>query len=344
LDSEGNTIGMQPIVVEEYSSHWNWQPDVAYNPTRNEYLVVFTYETGIGSGDYDIWAVRLAADGTPLNPKIWVHDTAGIQQDPAVAYNKEGDEYLVVWEIEQGPNTTDIWSRRIAGDGSLQPGPINIATSAADLRTDPDVAYDPGQNQYLIAYTFKESAASDGDIFAVLVSWNLGVRSSEIVLVGNTNMQEDVALAASDDEYLAVWTDGPSTSWRTIYGRRIKGDGSLPGILFLLGEATNKEMSLPAVSYGAGFGYLVSWQYGSQTSSKYDLYGRYLLPGQDQPAAEMFGIDNTAEDQAMPAVACDTLGDCLVVYNDNFGAGDWEVRGRFVRPHHIYLPQVVRNP
>ena len=342
IDSKGAPVGSQPITVAYYAGHLQWQPDVVYNPTHDEYLVTYTYEAG--PGDWDIWATRLAWDGSAAGPDIWINNATTVQQNPAVAYDSKHDEYLVVWESEQGPLTRDIWGQRVDSAGTPQGGAVCIATSAGDLRTRPDVAYNPAQDNYLIAYTYQDDAAQDGDIFAKVAPWNLGPLSGEIEIIYNVNLQDDVALTAGGGEYLAVWQDGPGSSWRTIYGRRINGDGSIPAAPFVIAEHANLSLSAPDVSYSAGYGYLVSWDYGTGTTSSYDIYGRYVMPGQDQACGKEFGIDVGSDRQIDPAVACNPIGDCLVVYGDDYPVyGEWEIRGRFVIPYHVYLPLTLRN-
>jgi len=341
VDSDGTLKGSQPITVVHSSGYKNWQPDVAYSPTHDEYLIVYTYEAS--ASDYDVWARRVAWDGSWMSSEIRINGDSDIQWNPAVAYNSDADEYLVVYENWWAGGLRDIAAQRVrASDGALQSW-RNIATGTGELRTYPDVAYDPAQNYYLIAYTYQSSAGADGDIFGKVTSWNMGYLSNEIQIINNTNLQDDVALAASENEYLAVWQDGPSTSWRTIYGRRISGDGSLPSNPFLIAEHTNKVLAAPAVGYGAGYGYLVTWEYDTQATSDYDIYARYVMPGQDQAAGEEFAIDDGDAAQRNPAVACNSIGDCLLVEQDNYGVTDYEIRGRFVWPYHVYLPITLRN-
>jgi hypothetical protein len=101
----------------------------------------------------------------------------------------------------------------------------------------------------------------------------------------------------------------------------------------------------PNVAFGPGYGYLVTWEYF--TGSEYDVYGRYVMRGQNSPAGDPFTVVGTAQSQETPAVACDPSGDCLVVWADSRaaggGAGDYEIRGRFVRLHHTFLPTLLRD-
>jgi len=87
----------------------------------------------------------------------------------------------------------------------------------------------------------------------------------------------------------------------------------------------------------------VAWRYFDSGASGQDVYGRYVMPGQNSAAGDEFAIDSDLDSQANPAIACASSGDCLVVEEDNWPGGDYEIRGRFVRPYHVYLPLVLRN-
>ena len=55
-------------------------------------------------------------------------------------------------------------------------------------------------------------------------------------------------------------------------------------------------------------------------------------------------LDNDVVAQRFTTVACATNGDCLMAEEDsNSVGGDFEIRGRFVRLHHVYVPLVLRT-
>ena len=101
----------------------------------------------------------------------------------------------------------------------------------------------------------------------------------------------------------------------------------------------------PTVAYGEGYGHLVTWEVS--TGSGYDVYGRYVMAGEDSAVGNAFAIfDTSNSSQGSPAPACAAGGNCLVATADNWvagGTGDTEIRGRFVRPHRIHLPLLTRN-
>jgi len=86
-----------------------------------------------------------ASPATLLSPilgsfiNIWTTDSVD-NLAPAVAYNSNHDEYLVVWYNDQGGGTWDIYAQRVDGDGTLLSW-FTVATNAGKKNWQPDVAY-----------------------------------------------------------------------------------------------------------------------------------------------------------------------------------------------------------
>ena len=329
--------------VVSTANQWNYLPDVAYNPILDEYLIVYTYQ--LSTDDYDIYARRVKWNGADLDQPpyqaFYIDVDVGKQWYPAVTFNSQENEYLVVYENYWSGTLRDIDAQRVrAGDGQLvgPAGGYNVATGANTIRRQPDVAYNEARNEYLIAYTYQHP--TNGDIYGKIASFNFGTLSSEIHLVDNSVGQDSVALAAGPDEYMAVWNDGGGT---TIYGLRVTGDGATQSFIPLATDSGQIHVE-PDVAYGGIYGYLVTWRYASTGSSDNDVYGRFVKVGQNTPWGSRFVIDDSSYSQRSPALACGTHGDCLVAEEDNWPvAVDYEIRGRFVLAHHVYLPLVLRN-
>jgi len=333
----GNGTLKSSFTIVSNANKWNYLPDVAYNPVRDEYLVVYTYQ--VNTSDYDIYARRVKWDGSWMSAEISVNLDAAKQWYPAVAYNSQNDEYLVVYENYWSGSLRDIAAQRVASDGVLLSW-RNIATAPNTVRRLPDVAYNATRNEYLIAYTYQYNP-TDGDIYGKVASANLGTLGTEMYIADTTFNQDGVALAAGPNEYLAVWEDGPSTTHRTIFGRRVSGAGALQPD-FAIVDHFNQACVEVAAGYGPIYGYLVAWRFiGS--SSHWDVYGRYVKAGQDSAWESEFAIDTGSDLQRSPALACGSRGDCLVVEEDNWPSADYEIRGRLALARHVYLPLVVRN-
>lgn len=339
VDGDGTVLSYFTVVSAAGTKYW--QPDVAYSPAQDEYLVVYTYESD--PDDYDIYARRVGWNGGWIGPEFFINRDVDKQWNPAVAYNGHRDEYLVVYENWWAGGLRDIAAQRVrASDGTRLTG-CNIATGAGGDRVFPDVAYNEARDEYLIAYSF--GVASDGQIYGKTASGNLGTLSSEITVCGNSFDQDFPSVAAGPDEYLVVWEDG---TWGSdnydIYGRRVSGAGAPQGTrgFSIASETTNLHVE-PAVAYGSGYGYLVTWRYVDPGESGDGVYGRYVMPGRNVAAGKGFEIDAGSYSQVEPALACVSSGDCLVVETDNWPGADYEIRGRLVRPYHIYFPVAFRH-
>ena len=320
------------------ANKWNWLPDVVYNPAEDEYLIVYTYK--YNTSEYDIYARRVKWDGSWMSNEFVVNLDPGMQWEPAVAYNSQNNEYLVVYENYWSGTMRDIAAQRVAADGTLLSW-RNISSASNTVRRLPDVAYNATRNEYLIAYT--DQYHIDGDILGKISSANMGTLGSEIKIVDNINYQDSVALTAAADEFFAVWNDGTPTHG-TIYGRRISGTGALQPYIPIANHSGKNDVE-PDVAFGPAYGYLVVWRH-MPSLTEWDVYGRFVEVGQNIAAGSEFVIDNeVGTNQKSPAAACAASGQCLVVEEDNSSMGgpvDYEIRGRFIELYSIFLPVVVK--
>lgn len=338
----GDGTLLSSFTVATNAGELNWQPDVAYSPAQDQYLVVYSYECP--PGDYDIWARRIGWDGSWMSAEFPISTDSDKQWNPAVAYSNQNDEYLIVYENWWGGGLRDVAAQRVrASDGHLLSW-RNIATGAGEERFFPDVAYNEARNEYLIVYCF--DLGSNGNIYGKVASASMDTLSSEIHICDDAFDQRFPSVAAGPDEYLVVWEDGTlGTNDYDIFARRVSGAGAPEGSSggFCIAWETAELHVDPAVAYGAGYWYLVTWRYFGPAPSGEDVYGRHVLPGRDEPAGQAFGIDTSFDSQAHPALACDSAGVCLVVEEDKYTGGDYEIRGRFVTPYRVYLPLTLRQ-
>lgn len=336
---DGSLLG-PAFPIQHFTNRILLLPDVAYSAKQDKYLVVF-YER-ISATNYDIAVVPISWDGVP-GSGYYIDYDADWDWYPAVAYNSQNDEYLVVWEncvSCLGGNLRDIKAQRIrASDGMLLSWRY-IASSPNIVRRLPDVAYNPTRNEYLIAYTRHSFGSTDGDIIGVRANHNLSwpVLSEFSITPSGLPPQDGVALAAGPNEYLAVWTEDYGTK-TSIWGRRVHGDGALQSFISLANDP-GKHRVEPAVAYGDGGRYQVAWRYIAGT---WDVYGRHVKAGNNSPDGSEYPIDHYSYNQKAPAVACAPMGPCLVAYEDDAPGPDYEIRGRFVGYQRIFLPLTLRN-
>lgn len=315
----------------------NSQPAVAYSDAQDAYLVAYTYTHG--PGDLDIYARRIAWDGSWMGPEFGISTAADKQWNPAVAYNALEDEYLVVYENWWAGGLRDIAAQRVrASDGTLLSW-RNLATGSGEQRVVPDVAYNPVSNNYLVAYG--KGAGVNGDILGVLVSADMASVSPEIAICANSGDQDFVALAAGPNEYLAAWEDDPSGNGQySIVARRIDGSGVPQGSSYGIDVSPRGDLNVDAdVAYTDARGYLVAWStYPPDGYSDRDLWARFMAAGTDAAVGGPFPYSTGVRSQGNPALACAPGGPCLVVQEDSWSLYfDLDLEARFIVPMPIRI-------
>ena len=187
--ADGTPLG-NPFFVSEMGPPGNPDfiaeaPAVAYNPNRNEYLVAWHGDDVSGvlvDDEFEIWAQRLAANGTKVGPEIQISDMGPDSTPdygarwPRIAHNAAIDEYLITWigDDDIAPVVNDeeeVFAQRLTGDGleagtdfkvSTQGNPA--ATPAIRTMFGPkswaDVVWAPGLNRYLVAWAGDSSVGN----------------------------------------------------------------------------------------------------------------------------------------------------------------------------------------
>jgi hypothetical protein len=214
-------------------------PDVTYNVANDEFLVV--WEHAHSTDDHDIYARRVNREGTLLGSAIPVTTLTNYESNPAVAYNSDTNQYLVVWEHLFEGRRHGIYGRRLAADGTRLGEPIPIDTSSPWLSASmvaydaqaPTVAYGSVSDQYLVAWQDKAPEKADYDITPRRIGANGALVGDEIAISTWEYDQAKPRLTFNNraNEFLVVWEDH-HWGWgedSDIYGQRVNANGTLAG-------------------------------------------------------------------------------------------------------------------
>jgi hypothetical protein len=262
---------------------------------------------------------------------------------PNIVYNSRDDRILVVYRHHISSDRDDIIAKYTQVGNAIWSSEVTVAGGNNLENDNPDVAYNWHRNNYLIAY--QKEIGSNEDIAGKIANSDLSSIGNEISITptGSTPDQDDVELAAGQDEYLAVWVEQHSISKAALWGRRISGDGALhPYIKFAQDDDWRRY--LPATAYGAGGRYLTSWR-DIEGSKPYNIGGYFLKQGQDNLEGDRFYVEYNQYSQDQPAVACGYLTPCLVVYSDYYPYDvptEFSIRGRLVGRRYTMLPVVMK--
>jgi hypothetical protein len=149
-----------PFTVANVEFSYRMQPDVAYSYFYNNFLVAYMGTDTVVTGD--IYVTAVAHDGTVGSP-ITVAGWPDAETNPAIAscYWKN---FIITWESELSATDTDIYARRVRGDGLILDAPTHVSAwallernSAVGCFLVPD-GIDVDQNdEYLIAFELQYS-------------------------------------------------------------------------------------------------------------------------------------------------------------------------------------------
>jgi hypothetical protein len=239
---------------------------VAYNPTNNEYLVVWHGDDNTAplvEDEFEIFGQRLdAATGAFVGAHDFRISDMGPNGnpafdafDPAVAYNGVNNEYLVVW---QGDDTTDneqeIYGQRLNAATGAEVGAndFRISDMGPDGNTDfaasnAAVAYNGAANEYLVVWGGDDNIKSDFlyheyEIYGQRLSATgaeVGDNDFRISDMGDDGFEifgafhPAVAYNAAANEYLVAWEGHDNTAPLVygefeIFGQRLRAASAAP--------------------------------------------------------------------------------------------------------------------
>ncbi len=189
LTAAGAEVGTNDFLLGDAGDE-AYSPDVSYNSTDNQYLVVWEGDNG-AANDFEVYGQLLNGTGGEIGADFQISDagasSAFLAQTPAVAYNSAVNEYLVVWKGEDDfgglvDGEFEVFGKRLTAAGATIEGTSRLSnmgtngTPNSSVQT-PDVAYsDASLNDYLTVWSAENppaTAAGEAEIWGQLV----GLRS-----------------------------------------------------------------------------------------------------------------------------------------------------------------------
>ena len=169
---------------------------------------------------------------------------------PAVAYNGDREEFLVVWHNRWG-SSRDVYGARLDRFGKVLDSFV-LATGGYD-RAQPAAAYDPAHDRYLVVWIYDYYGnGSDWDVYGRLVPWDgpePGLSEFPIWDATDSQWNPKVAYSTGDDTFLVVWGNTAVGATATVSMRYVASDGTPHYAGTVAGDATNDYLN-PDLTYG----------------------------------------------------------------------------------------------
>ena len=233
LTGGGAFEGANFLIKPGTTNNSHSQPDVAYNRSRNEYMVVWTWHDSVGPND-DILGRIVTRDGVILggNDVVVGYHTPP-ETVPAVAgmpttANYGG--YLVAWELHYSAADHDIYARTIPGRIGVEPalplGSVVQVASAGANETVPAVGANDLTKRYLVSWT---------ETYPPPFTINVGIKARELSLsgaldgaaewVGGAFSGVSAASGGPTGDFLVAYDEaglfGGVDIWGRLWGRRV---------------------------------------------------------------------------------------------------------------------------
>jgi|GEM_PF-2153359 len=369
LDATGAEIGgdfrISNVGLEKVANREAFEPAVTYNPTANEYLVVWVADGLETDNEFEIFGQLLDANGAEMGADFPISNVAGVGEparearEPAVTYNAATNEFLVVWRADGLVNDDEfeIFGQRLNADGTEPEGDFRIS-DAPDIEAnraafEPAVTYNPATNQYLVVWEGDDpETAGAGEIIGKLLgaggvdmSGDFPISDITDVAANRDAFHPAVTYNPTANEYLVVWEgDGLETDGEfEIFGQRLGGTGSEVREDFRISNTgadgdKEREATRPAVTYNpTANAYLVAWEGdGLATKEEFEIFAQLLSADGAEIGADLrisnAGTDGDPERDAFGAAlaANPTANEYLVVWGgDGLATNDeLEIFGR----------------
>jgi hypothetical protein len=155
------------------------QPDIAWNSTSNQYLVVWRGDENsppLVDNEYEIYGQLVSNTGALSGSRIRIStmgtdgNTNFVPLNPSVTYNATSNEFFAVWSGDDNTaplidNEIEIFGRRINASGVLQGSQIRISNMGASGNVSfaanaPDIAWNSSNNTYLVVFRGDEAVGT----------------------------------------------------------------------------------------------------------------------------------------------------------------------------------------
>ena len=164
------------------------EPDVAYNQTNNQYLVVWSANEGLGgldNNEFEIYGQRLSSAGAQLGANDFRISQMGPDgnglfdaNSASVTSNPLDAEYLVAWSGDDNTpplidNEREIFGQRLSvagvaiGGDDFRISDMGTNGAANFGAGSPDIVHNPGSNQYLVVWEGDDNVATVDEEFEV---------------------------------------------------------------------------------------------------------------------------------------------------------------------------------
>jgi hypothetical protein len=266
----------------------------------------------------------------PLGPEFQVNAfTTGFQGTPRVA-SLGTVGYVIVWQSEaQDGNLAGVFGRRFTPNGVPLGSDFPVNTYTTGQQFDPSVA-SLGSGFVVVWNSGAPQDGSGSGIFGQRYDAFGAPDGGEFQVNSYTTFAQDQPAVATDGSgnTLVAWRSSQDGHVDGVFGRVFDSGGTAVGPDFQVNTYTTSDQRVPAVAGYGGGGFVVVWQGALQDGSSTGIFGqRFANSG--APVGPEFAVNEyTTGGQEDPAVATDTSGNFLVLWESGQDGAPFGIQGR----------------
>jgi hypothetical protein len=313
-----------------------------------------------GGSSFDVFGQRYNSSGVAQGLEFQVNTFGtGNQNLPAVVMDRDGD-FVVTWTSTNQDGDANfqanIYAKRYDKNGTALTGEIRVNTFTTDAQRSSSIAMDSNGN-YVITwhsgatqFSPPGSIGQDGSNYGIYGQrYNSSGQTvgSEFKINSTTVLEQRFSTVVMDaaGDFVVTWQSGFSAlsppgsigqdgSNYGIYGQRYGSNGGTVGNEFKINTTIASEQKNVAVAIDTNGDFIVTWQSKDQDGSNYGIYGqRYGSNG--GTVGNEFKINTyTTNEQRLPAVAMDSGGDFVVM---------WQSKAQDLSGYGVYGKRYNKN-
>ena len=295
------------------------RPAVSEVGTAGDFVV--TWRSGGGSS-YNIFAQRLASDGTPLGAEFQVNSYAtGNQGYQSVSGVGTTGRFVVAWHSPHDGSYRGIFAQRFSPGGTpLGPTEFQANTFTTSYQDFPSVAGIGTAESFVIVWnnTFSQDGSGFG-VFGQRFFGNGAPLGSEFQVntyTTGSQLRPSASGVGTAGDFVVAWADNSQDGGGIgVFAQRFASTGAKLGPELQANSYTTGNQSNPEVSaVGTDGSFVVVWSsYGGQDGSSAGVFGQRFGSNGARLGSEFQANSFTNDFQARVAVAgVGTAGDFVV--------------------------------
>lgn len=324
-------------LVNQATNFTQYEPSIAMRPDGQ--LVVVAWASATGA---DVYARVFNGIGVPLTNEIQCDTTFtnGTQDEPSVAVDDTG-RFMVAWTDRHGSDGfgMGVFGRIFNSNGTPKTPDFQISVTSVQSQWEPFVAAVPGGNGWVVGWS-----GTDGSKTYMRLFSSVGAPQSGEIEVAqvNTKQIDPVPAVWRDGSMFFTWVDfngkGGTGNGTSVFGRFFDAAGNPVGGEFQV-NTTNPGEQREARLGADGIGRcIVVWEDQQNDGNGIDIHARRYSKFGFPLSAEWEVNTTKAGAQIKPQVACDWVGNFIVVWeDDSAGTGLGDIRAQRYNPQGLPL-------